>query len=225
MGTVHQEWRVVGDVCAFGEPTGRTHESAPLHSVNSIQRAIARFSKPCWTHRSQEKEPFYRNVRVEVREITNWRHDDRWPTEAPVTQLATIPSTFVSAERAREWLLQLQRVGVGYRAVEESTGLSRGTICRIRSGHIVRILATAEARILAVDATCLRDHALVPGGPTSERIDLILSSGYSKRQLVAWLGCSSAWLYSPKKWVTARMESRVERLCRMLESGRIARAS
>ncbi len=142
-----------------------------------------------------------------------------------MTQPTTIPSTFVPATRAREWLLHLQRVGVGYRAVEAASGLSRGTICRIRNGYTARIPLTTETRILAVDAACLRDHACVPGAATSERIADLLDRGYSRKMLAAWLGCSSAWLYAPKKWVTARMESRVERLCRMLEAGRIARAS
>jgi len=142
-----------------------------------------------------------------------------------MSQLSTIPSALVAATRAREWLLHLQRVGVGYRAVEAASGLSRSTLCRIRGGYIASIPSTTESRILAVDAACLRDHACVPGGPTSERIADLLDRGYTRRQLTAWLSCSSAWIYAPKKWVTARMESRVERLCRLLDAGRLRRAS
>jgi hypothetical protein len=125
----------------------------------------------------------------------------------------------------RAHLLRLSRKGVGRRAVADACGLDAHTVWAIRRGKRLRICATTAARILAVDAGARADHARVSAAGPRRIVERLVDYGYTKLFLARQLGYRGAGLpfcYSGPM-VSARTASRVERLERLIEQGRVSR--
>lgn len=133
----------------------------------------------------------------------------------------------VDAAAAREHLLLLRRRGVGRRAVADATDLNYCTVFLISSGRRTQIRKLTAERILAVGVTARADHALVDAAGAWVKIRALLRRGYTKKQLAAWMGCKAKVpsLQLRKDRITARSASKVDRLCRMLDEGRLERPS
>lgn len=135
------------------------------------------------------------------------------------------PDGNVSAETARLYILRLRHKGIGYKAVADAASVARSIIAKILRGERLQIRASTEQRILACDSGARADGALVYSAGTWKLIDELLARGYSKAQLARWLGrmTPSLQLNRPGK-ITARNASAVERMYRLIEAGKLARA-
>jgi hypothetical protein len=110
----------------------------------------------------------------------------------------------------------LSRQGVGRRAVAAASDVGKSTLQEIRNGHKTQIRAATERRILAVDASCISDHALVSAQRAQAQLARLKREGYPARRLVRFLGGQSDGLKFGVRFMTARNVRRVERLYREL---------
>jgi DNA-binding CsgD family transcriptional regulator len=117
-------------------------------------------------------------------------------------------------------LEHLSTIGVGYKSVAATVGCSHTTLAKIINGTRHRVRAHLAARVLEVDRSAVADHALVPAGPTWKLLDELIAAGYTKRWLAEQLGYKAKL---KRDWVWAINASRVERLYRRLQDGRISR--
>jgi len=130
----------------------------------------------------------------------------------------------VDATRAREHLRALSHQGVGRHAVEDVTGIASTILCGIISGARKRVSARNERKILAVDLACSKDGAHIDSRPTWLLLDKLLDSGYTARQLAAWLGSKAKVPSLQLKRghrITAIKASKIERLYNLIETGKI----
>ncbi len=128
-----------------------------------------------------------------------------------------------SAEAARKHLLKLSHQGVGYKAVAKACDVAASVMLEVRNGRRRRIRQTTERRILAVDREAVADGALVSAGPTWRLLDELILGGYSKAQLARWLGYATPALQINRRQITAATASRVERMYRLVQEGRLSR--
>jgi transcriptional regulator with XRE-family HTH domain len=130
----------------------------------------------------------------------------------------------VDATPVREHLRMLSRQGVGYKSVADAAGVSKTILSNILAGRRTRVRARTMRAVLAVDKSAIADHALVPSGPTWRLLDELLERGFSKAQLARWMGSKTpAIQFKRGGLILARTASRVERMYRMVNDGRLYR--
>jgi hypothetical protein len=131
----------------------------------------------------------------------------------------------VSAQEARDHILALGKKGVGYKSVAAVASVAVSIVQKIRTGERKQIRASTRKAILEVDRSAIADHALVPDGSTWRIIDELLDGGYTRTWIASPLGSKGKIpsLQLATDFITARSASRVERLYRMIQSGRISR--
>ena len=98
-------------------------------------------------------------------------------------------------------------------------------VSRILWGGKRFLRVPTEAAILSVHREALADRALVPAGPTWEKIKRLLDDGYTKTQIAKWLGsrAKTPALQLRQDFITAKSASAVDRLCRKLDAGLLRR--
>lgn len=121
---------------------------------------------------------------------------------------------FVDAGPARAHLRKLARHGVGKRIVHAVSDVSLSVIDAVRAGRKTRIRARTERKILAVTSAARGDAALIPAGPTWERIGWLLDEGFTKGRIALELGRKTRALQINRRTVTVRTAARVEALVR-----------
>lgn len=124
----------------------------------------------------------------------------------------------VDAAPARAHLRRLSRLGVGKRIVHAVSDVSVTVLQDIRSGRKTRIRARTERRILAVTKAARGDAALIPAGPTWERIGWLLEEGFTKARIALELGRKTPALQISKQTVTVRTAARVEALVKRYQA-------
>ena len=131
----------------------------------------------------------------------------------------------VDAARTRNHILALSAMHVGRRAVADACDLDPRTVQAIRNSKRQVIYATTARRILAVDENARADGSLVPAAPMKRAIRALQRRGYSVRFLSQHLGLSSPSLpvYRRAERCQARTASRVERLIRLINAGKVSR--
>lgn len=131
----------------------------------------------------------------------------------------------VPAARARAHIRKLSGKGIGYKAVADAAGVSRSVVSRVLWGQKKFLRVPTAAAILAVDERCVADHALVPAGPTWQKLEQLLEDGYTKTQLAKWLGskAKAPSLQLRRDFITAKSALAVERLCAKLAAGLLRR--
>ena len=125
---------------------------------------------------------------------------------------------FVDAGPARAHLRKLARHGVGKRIVHAVSDVSLSVIDAVRAGRKTRIRARTERKILAVTSAARGDAALIPAGPTWERIGWLLDEGFTKGRIALELGRKTPALQIKKHRVTVRTAAQVEALCRRYQA-------
>src|SRR5262245_10530823 len=122
----------------------------------------------------------------------------------------------VPADRAAAHLRWLSRRGVGRRA-SAASGVASSALVEITRGAKVWIRAATARRILAVDTSCVSDHALIASARAHRRLQRLRAEGYPARRLAKFLGYSGDGLqFTPGRKMTARNVWRIERLYRVL---------
>lgn len=131
----------------------------------------------------------------------------------------------VSAERALAHIKKLSAGGIGYKAVADAAGVSPTVVSRLLWGDKRFLRVPTEAAILSVDREALADHALVPAGPTWDKIRRLLDDGYTKTQIAKWLGsrAKTPALQLRQDFITAKSALAVERLLKKLDAGLLRR--
>lgn len=122
----------------------------------------------------------------------------------------------VPAAAVRDHLRSLSQQGVGRRAVSAACGVAKSSLADIRTGRKTQLRADTARRILAVDRACIADGALVDARPTWRRIRRLQREGYPAFRLTRLLGYRGQGLQFGRRQVTARIELKVARFCRML---------
>ena len=122
----------------------------------------------------------------------------------------------VPAQKAREHMVRLSKLGVGRRAVAAATDIADSVLARIRTGRKSRIRARTERRILAVTPAMTSDRALIAPGRTFTLIESLCAEGFSKAELARRLGYAGPALQFNPRRMTARNVARVEALHRRL---------
>ena len=131
---------------------------------------------------------------------------------------------FVSAGAVAAHLQSLGDQGIGTRAVADACDVDRLTISRIRSGRRARIQSRIAERILRVDAGARADSALVSPRQTRQLIAELVNSGYSRLWIARQLGYKGSGLpFLYLRRITALNASRVERLYRLIQAGKVSR--
>jgi len=118
----------------------------------------------------------------------------------------------VSAQRAREHLLELSKKGVGRRSVHFASGVADTILHEIKLGRRERIFGSTEYKILQVDETAKGAGGIRPAGPTWKLINELLEEGYTKAYLAKRLGHKSPAVQIRKDRVTVRTAVAIERL-------------
>jgi len=149
----------------------------------------------------------------------------RYNTECERRVKGGITNKIVPANRAREHLLQLSKLGVGRRAVRAATDVAESILHQIAKGRRLQIREETERRILAVDESARADHSLVDAAPTWKLLDELLARGYSRTQIARWLGSKSKTpaLQLSRGKILARQAVRVQRLYRKVQAGLLRR--
>lgn len=89
----------------------------------------------------------------------------------------------VSAEPARLHLVWLSAQGVGRKTAADAAHMPHSTVSRIIDRQKLKIRAQTEARILRVTPAAAADGAMVDATATWQRLDELLTQGYSSARL------------------------------------------
>jgi len=123
----------------------------------------------------------------------------------------------VSADMAREHLIELRKAGVGKRAVMDCTGISDVVLMEIRNGKRQRIRQSTEEKIMRVTEDARSGGALVSGKPSTWLIDELIGHGYTMAQLATHLGYTDKRIqFYGHKYVTATNVMRIEKMHKVL---------
>jgi hypothetical protein len=131
----------------------------------------------------------------------------------------------VSADRARRHLAELSAKGIGRHSVHEACDVSEQILCAIIYGQRENIRARTERRILAVDEGARRGKCLMPAAPTWRLLRELLRDGYSKVQIVEWMGGKRALQikHGEGARITAATAMKVERVYNLIQAGKLRR--
>lgn len=131
----------------------------------------------------------------------------------------------VSAAEAQRYIDWLGTQGIGYKSVAAAASITTSVVAQIKYGKRRRIRASTSRQILAVDRTCAADHARVDGKPTWRLLQKLINAGYTQTWIARQLGAKSKTprLQFARTAVLAITASRVERLYRLVDQGRISR--
>lgn len=121
-------------------------------------------------------------------------------------------SAFVPAGPVRSHLAELVESGVGLRTVAARTSLSRDSLAKLLRGERRRVSKRTRELILAISPEHLADGALVPAGPTWERVGQLLAAGKTKAWISAQIGQAGRALQLGREQVTVRNARAIARL-------------
>ena len=132
----------------------------------------------------------------------------------------------VSAERARAHMRWLSKNGVGRHSVSAATDISDSLLYGICNGTRARLRENTERKILAVDLSVRGGATLISSLHTWRLIHELLDRGYTKTQLAQWLGYKTPALQLKRGApITVRNANRVEKLYKLINDGKMRRAS
>lgn len=118
--------------------------------------------------------------------------------------------TEVFARKARRHLLALERSDMTLEAISSACGLGRLLLRGIRSRRVKKIRRRQELAILAVHPDSEVDAAIVPAGPTWEKLRELESEGFTKSELARRLGLKCGRLYLSRKRIRKATKARVD---------------
>lgn len=129
----------------------------------------------------------------------------------------------VPADKVREYLHALSKKGVGYKSVADAAGVSKTILARVLWGKRLHVRANTERAVLAITAEAIAGGALVPASRVWKKLDRLIDMGYSKSQLARWMGYKRPALQINRRQVTAATAAKVDRLCALIEQGKLRR--
>jgi hypothetical protein len=101
------------------------------------------------------------------------------------------PPLFVDAEPARRYLEGLRARGLGWRRIQEVTGVAGSTVHAVLSGRRTRIRRDTERVLLSVDDAEPADGTLTSPDEALAIIDRMISRGWRRYQIAAALGSTA----------------------------------
>jgi hypothetical protein len=132
----------------------------------------------------------------------------------------------VAAEAARRHLLELAEKGVGYKQVAAGAGVATSIVFQIRRGTRKRIRQSTERAILGIDESVRGGASLISAKSTWQKFNKLIGRGFTQKQLAVWLGSKAKIpsLQVNRRQIMARTAMKVDRLCALLQAGKLRRA-
>lgn len=121
------------------------------------------------------------------------------------------PTGLVPADAAAAHLQQLAALGIGYRSVAHSAGVSPSVVQSVRAGTSRLIRSETANRLLATPAA-LAPSALTPATTSWRFIDSLEREGFTRRELAWNLGNLSQQLQFAKRRIRQSSAHRIQRL-------------
>lgn len=143
----------------------------------------------------------------------------RYESERQKKRKAGLANPIVPADKAREHILKLSDIGIGYKTVADAAGLTYSTVFKIRSGDRKNLRRLNEKAILAINENVLPDAALVDAKPVWRKIRWLLREGFSKAELARRLGYKTPALQIRKDRVTAKTALKIEKFYNQIRLG------
>jgi hypothetical protein len=132
------------------------------------------------------------------------------------------PNALVPSDRVRKHIKALSRKNVGYKQVAATANVSKSILAEILYCDRKFVRAHTERKVLAVTASAIADGALVPAGPSWEKINRLVSSGFSKSEIARRLNYKNGAIQLRKTFITARNASQVDRLYTIIRNKGVA---
>jgi hypothetical protein len=148
--------------------------------------------------------------------------NSRYETARSLARRNGESNELVSAEKARRHMLKLSEKGIGRHSVQAASDVSDGILSAIVYGRRKNIRRQTERRILAVDEGARGGNTKIPAAPTWKLLRELFHDGYSKVQIAEWIGQKRA-LQLGRRRITARNASKVEKVYRLIQAGRLVR--
>jgi hypothetical protein len=118
----------------------------------------------------------------------------------------------VDAGPAREHILWLSTLGIGYRQVAEAALVGVTVVAEVKAGRKSKIRERSLKRILGVGEDARADQSYVPAKSTHALVQKLVSKGYSRAELARRLGYRSPSLQLKEGRVTLRKAHKVQKM-------------
>lgn len=113
------------------------------------------------------------------------------PFCATCAERATVWNGLISAARAKRHILKLSRAGIGYKSINEASGVARQTIWGITKGLITQIRRESETRILAVTKEAYAGGHVIDATEGNKIIAKMRARGMLAEEIARALGYQS----------------------------------
>lgn len=145
--------------------------------------------------------------------------NSRYETERSAARKRGEWNGIVSAEKARKHIEELATRGVGYKSVADASNVGKTCVLKIKTGKKTHIRAETERRILSVTEEAVADGALIWAYPTWQKINWLLSQGFTQKSLAQRLGYKTPQLQIGKREVLASTALKVEQFYNRIRAG------
>jgi hypothetical protein len=125
----------------------------------------------------------------------------------------------IDASEARRHLRKLSAAGIGLRTVSDLSGIGRSTLQKIVQRKRLNIRKLNADRILAITTDAVGAATTIPAKETWQRINWLLSQGFTKTALAKRLGYQTRALQINKNRITARNAVKIERFYNTIRAG------
>ena len=125
----------------------------------------------------------------------------------------------VRVEKTRNHIEKLSKKGIGYKTVADAAGMSASSVAKIKYGQSKYVRALNEKAILEVDETCANEKTLVCAKATWQRLNYLMSEGFTEAEISKRLGYKSPYLQFNKQKIIARNELKVKKFYEMIRAG------
>lgn len=141
--------------------------------------------------------------------------NSRYETMRAAERRAGRSNGLVPSSRAKSHLQQLNKVGVGLRAVAAASDVARSILQKVKNGTKKQIRSNTESKILAITREAFSDNAHIPATTTKRQLSRLLDEGFTKKRLSQELGYKTRALQVGKlPTITGRNSVRVDQLYR-----------
>jgi hypothetical protein len=138
--------------------------------------------------------------------------NSRYETERAAARKRGEWNGLVSAAKARNHLLKLQRAGIGRRTISDISGICQTQIIKIRSGERKKIRKQTEAKLLMVTTAATGAARLIPAAPTWALIRrLVETEGFTEKEIAQRMGYKNPTLQFRTDRITAKTAMKVRR--------------